>query len=826
MDSLLEPGTKLGRYEICSQLGAGGMGEVYLAEDIKLARKVALKILRSELAAKQDHMRRFTQEAKAAAALNHPNIAHIYEIGESGNLHFIAMEFVDGQTLRDSLKRGETDLKKILRYLQHVAEALAKAHAAGIVHRDLKPDNIMINADGNAKILDFGLAKLIEQPTALGSSDDAATTLTRPMYSTPGAIMGTPSYMSPEQAQGKPVDHRSDIFSFGSILFEAVTGQRPFDGESTVETLHNIIHAPVPAVNEFNLGAPADLTRIARRCLAKDRDERYQSIREAAIELRELRRKVEGSALVDGHTESAAGASVSGSSRSNATILERSPLVASSAQYIFGPTARHKSGVFLLLLLLFGIIGAALYFRSGRGEGAIDSIAVLPFVNQSRDQETEYVSDGLTESIINSLTQLRNVRVIARSSVFHYKGKDKDPLAIGKELGVRALLTGRVMQRGDNLLVSAELIDLRDNKQVWGEQYERKVSDLLAVQRDIARDITANLRLKLSGTEQKSLTKQYTNNAEAYQLYLKGRFYWNERTADAFKKAIEYFNQAIEQDPNFALAYAGLADSYVLLPGYAAGSPEESYPKAKWAAKKALEIDDSLAEAHASLGNSLFLSDWNFADSNREFQRAIELNPNYAAAHHWYGGNLLIMAKFDDAISEMNRAQELDPLSLIINTELGTTYLYARQYDKSIEQLRKTLGMDQSFYYAHYSLGMAYVMKGSVEEALAEYQKARQLNDDPFVLALLGHHYAVSGKKEEALQTTEQLKEISKQRYVPAYALAIIYAELNEKEQAFLWLEKSYQAHEGYVTILKIDPFLDHLRSDPRFADLMRRVGL
>ncbi|HEX6731329.1 MAG TPA: protein kinase [Pyrinomonadaceae bacterium] len=824
MESPLRPGTKLGRYEIHAQLGAGGMGEVYLAEDTKLGRKVALKILPSELAANQLHMRRFTQEAKAAAALNHPNIAHIYEIGESDNLHFIAMEFVDGQTLRDCLKSRETDLKKILRYLQHVAEALAKAHTAGIVHRDLKPDNIMITREGYAKILDFGLAKLLEQPGDLNSLAEASKTLTRPMYSTPGAIMGTPSYMSPEQAQGKPVDHRSDIFSFGSILYEAVTGQRPFDGESIVETLHNIIHAPAPAVKEADVGPPVDLTRIVRRCLAKDQDERYQSITEAAIELRELRRQVEGLALVDAHTNSAASATVSGSSRSNATVSERLP--ASSAEYIVGRIARHKSLAILLLLLLVGIIGGALYFSGRRGESAIDSIAVLPFVNQSRDQDTEYVSDGLTESIINSLTQFRNIRVIARSSVFHYKGKETDPLAIGKELGVRALLTGRVMQRGDNLLVSTELIDLRENRQIWGEQYERKISDLLAVQREIARDITTNLRLKLSGTEQKSLAKQYTNNAEAYQLYLKGRFYWNERRADALKKAIEYFNQAIEQDRNFALAYAGLADTYVLLPGYGAGSPEESYPKAKSAAKKALEIDDDLAEAHAALANSLFLSDWNFAESNREFQRAIELNPNYAAAHHWYGGNLLIMAKFDDAIAEMNRAQELDPLSLIINTELGTTYLYARQYERSIEQLRKTLQMDQSFYFAHYSLGMAYVMKGSVEEGQAEYQKARQLNDDPFVLALLGHSYAVSGKKDEALRTTEQLKEISRQRYVPAYSLAIVYAGLNEKEQAFEWLEKSYKAHEGYVTILKIDPFLDNLRSDARFAALMLRVGV
>ncbi len=820
MKSPLKPGTTIGRYQIDSWIGAGGMGEVYLAEDTRLVRKVALKILPTELASSREHMRRFTLEAKAAAALNHPNIAHIYEIGESNDLHFIAMEFVDGETFSQWLGSGGADIASILRHLQHVAEALAKAHAAGIVHRDLKPDNIMISREGHAKVLDFGLAKLVEQRAARADSTTGGT-VTLPLYSTSGVVVGTARYMSPEQAQGQRVDQRSDIFSFGSILFEALTAKRPFDGESTVDTLYNIIHAPAPLVRNLNAQAPEDLTRIVGRCLAKDPDERYQSIKEPAIELRNVRREVQGRSA-PGITTSSTSAATPG--QTNATVPSHAAPATLSADYIVTGIKRHKASTLAGLLLFLVVVSAAAYFAT-RPSGTIDSIAVLPFVNENGDQESEYVSDGVTESIINSLTRLRNVRVIARSSVFHYKGKGNDPIAIGKELGVRSLLTGRILQRGDNLLVSVELIDLRENKQLWGERYERKLSDLLDVQRDIAREITANLRVRLTGLEQSRLARNYTNNAEAYQLYLKGRFYWNKRTADGFQRSIQYFNQATEQDPNYALAYTGLSDTYVLLPGYGASSPADSYPKAKAAAKKALEIDDELAEAHASMANVLYLSDWNFAESNREFQRAIEINPNYAEAHHWYGGNLLALGIFDESILEMKRAQDLDPLSLIINTELGATYLYARQYDLSIEQLRKTIEMDQSFYYAHYSLGMAYAMKHAHQDALVEYNKARQLND-PYVLALQGHTYAASGKKEESLRTLEALKEISKQRYVPAYGLAIVYAELNEKDQAFQWLEKSYNDHEGYVTILKIDPFLDNLRSDPRFTNLVQRVGV
>jgi len=500
---------------------------------------------------------------------------------------------------------------------------------------------------------------------------------------------------------------------------------------------------------------------------------------------------------------------------------------ASSAEYIVSGIKQHRvAAVIAGAVLLMGAIALGVYLRASRSEVAIESIAVLPFENQNRDPNIDYLSDGLTDTIINSLTQLPNLKVIARSSVFRYKGKQTDAIAVANELGVRAVVTGRIIQRGDSLTVGAELIDARENKQLWGEQYERKVSELMAVQRDIAQEITGNLRLKLSSAEQGRMSRHYTENAEAYQLYLNGRFHWNRRTGEALKKSIEYFNRATEKDPNYALAYAGLADAYVLLPPYSAGSPQESFPRAKAAAKKAIELDETLAEAHTSLAQALYF-EWNFADADKEFRRAITLNPNYATAHHWYGfGNLQSEERFDDAIRELKRAQELDPFSLIINTDLGLTYINAGQYDQAIEQVRKSLEMDQDFYYAHWCLGLAYAMKGSFREAQTEYEKSLQLNDDPYVLAMLGHLFAMLGKRDQALKILRQLEEISRQRYVPTYGFAIIYAELNEKDQAFQWLEKGYQERSTHMIGVKYDPLLKNLRSDPRFAELARRVGV
>ena len=835
----ISPGTKLGRYEIRSKIGAGGMGEVYLAQDTKLDRKVALKILPADLATNQDRMRRFVQEAKSAAALNHPNIAHIYEIGDDKETQFIAMEFVDGPTLREK-SRDRTQVNDLLKYLLQVAEGLAKAHAAGIVHRDLKPDNIMITRDGHAKILDFGLAKLIERAGPQPDPDDKfsqiATAVMPVQHSTPGVVMGTVGYMSPEQAQAKPVDQRSDIFSFGCLLYEAVTGHRAFAGDSVVDTLHKIIHDPAPAITDFNPSAPPELQRVIRKCLAKEPEKRYQTIRDTANDLEEVLAEMKGVSDLDRSVAPSATTIASPKStedrvRSDGTQLVSSP-AASSAEYIVSGIKQHKVAIAViaglaLVTVVVSVTGIGVYLRARKTPVAIDSIAVLPFENQNHDPNTDYLSDGVTESIINSLTQLPNLKVIARSSVFRYKGKESDPVTIGKELGVRAVLVGRMMQRGDNLNISTELVDVRENKQLWGEQYERKAADLMSLQRDIASQIADNLRLKISGEQHNRMMKSYTASPEAYQLYLKGRFYWNKRTGDSLKKSIEYFNRAIEIDPSYALAYSGLADAYGLLPNYNAASPAEAIPKAKAAARKAVELDDSLAEAHTSLATVLIAYDWNVPESTKEFKRAIELNPNYATAHHWYSdGPLAATGRFDEAIAEMKRAQELDPLSLIINAEMGSIYYYARQYDKAIEQLRKTIEMDQSFYYARWNLGQAYEMKGMYPQALAEYETAMRLGNDPGLLGLIGHAHAMSGKREEAMKDLDQLKDISRQRYIPPYSFAQVYAALGDKDEAFKWLEKAYQDRDPGILLIKIDPMFDSLHSDPRFNDLVRRMGL
>ena len=829
----LASGTRLGRYEILSKLGEGGMGEVYLAEDTRLHRKVALKVLPADLASNRDRMRRFEQEATAAAALNHPNIATIHEIGESAGIHFISMEFIDGQTLREKIHRDRAELIKLLRYLQQVAEGLAKAHAAGIVHRDLKPDNVMITRDGYAKILDFGLAKLSEPPAVAGgpAPDNEAPTAMMPQpLSTPGVVMGTVGYMSPEQAQGRAVDHRSDVFSFGCILYEAATGQRAFESESTLDTLHKIVHAPVPLVKDANPTAPADLTRIVRRCLAKDPDQRYQSIREAAIELRELRRELEGAEELDttvppssvGSTISsgtAAGAAASGAQASTAP--------ASSAEYIITGIRQHKLAVVIVLVILvLAGVGLAAYLHARNTEVAIDSIAVLPFVNQSADPDTEYLSDGLTESIINNLTQLSNLRVIPSATAFRYQAKDTDPVTAGKQLGVRAVLTGRMMQRGDNLMISTALVDVRDNKQLWGEQYSRKVADALAVQQEISREISERLQTKLSGEEQRQLTRRDTSNPEAYAFYLKGRYYWNKRTPDNLRKAIEQFQLAADKDPNYALAYVGLADCYSVLPLYVGTPASETLPKARAFAERALQLDNSLAEAHTSLG---FACDglWQWDKSEEEFKRALELNPTYPTGHQWYALLLLDEGRFDEALTEARRAQEFDPLSLAIGQNVTQAYLARGDVNSAITEARKIIELDARYPRGHMFLGLAYLKQGNYTEGIAELRKAADSPErDRSVPSSLGYGYAVSGRRADALAVLKELEANYEKHEAVGQDLAAVYAGLGDKDQAFAWLEKDFQARSGLLgRVLWQQPF-ESLRTDPRFADLRRRMGL
>jgi len=817
------------------------MGEVYLAQDTKLDRKVALKILPADVASNRERMDRFVREAKSAAALNHPNIAHMYEIGESEGTNFIAMEFVDGVTLRDKIHRERTELRKLLRYLQHVAEGLTKAHAAGIVHRDLKPDNIMITGDGHAKILDFGLAKLIElQLTDTNAGDnpgDAATAIMQP-HSTPGVIMGTVGYMSPEQAQGKinEIDQRSDIFSFGCILFEAVTTRKPFEGDSIVKSLHSLIYEPAPQVRDLNPSAPADLQRIIRRCLAKDKEQRYQSIKEVAIELKELRRDLETGADFDTTVPPSFGVPPSGGISSSLRTLPPeggtpNTQSVSSAEYLLTGISKHKrtTGVALAILLVL-ISGAGYWLLRYRGSAggrteAINSIAVLPFQNKSADADTDYLSDGLAESLIFRLSQLPGLKVSPTTSVMRYKGKDTDIAKVASELGVDAVVTGRLVKRGDNLNITVELVDIRNNKSLWGEQYERKMSDLLATQREIAAAITQKLQLKLAGNETKGITKRYTDNNDAYQLYLKGRFYFARRTDEDIRRSIELFQQAIKLDSNFALAYVGVAESYNVMPSYPYMSPNEANPLAKAAVAKALEIDPDLPEAHTVAGMIAATYDWDWGKAEREFKRSLELDPNLAITHYRYAWVYLSpMGRHDEAIAEMKRAMELEPLSLVQGANFAAVYLYARQFDKALDQAKKTYDLDPNLITGQNWMCHAYDVNGMYPQSLAISEKAAQSNRSLF--AVLGYAYAKSGQREKAEAVLKQWKEIEKTKYVANYWVAIVHAALGEKDAAFAELEKAYQAHDWFFQRLRVDPFMDPLRDDPRFKDLVRRLGL
>ena len=831
----------ISHYRIVSKIGAGGMGEVYLAQDMRLDRKVALKILPADVASNRDRMERFIREAKSAAALSHPNIAQIFEIGEHDGTHFIAMEFVEGVTLREKIHRERTELRKLLRHLQHVAEGLAKAHSAGIVHRDLKPDNIMITRDGHAKVLDFGLAKLIEPQLAdanAGDHDNVATAIMK-QQSTPGVIMGTVGYMSPEQAQGqtKEIDQRSDIFSFGCILFEATTGKKPFEGDSIVKSLHSLIYEPAPQIKDLNPTAPADLQRIIRRCLAKDKEQRYQSIKEVAIELKELRRELESGADFDTTVPPPASSATALRTDAGSTIqstVARSgsmPPTASSAEYLVSGIRKHKRSVGVTLAILLVVIsGAGYWFFKYRGSAsggneAINSIAVLPFQNKSDDADTDYLSDGLAESLIFRLSQIPGLKVSPTSSVMRYKGKDTDVAKTANELGVDAVMTGRLVKRGDNLNITVELVDIRNNKSLWGEQYERKMSDLLATQREIAAAITQKLQLKLAGNDTKGISKRYTDNNEAYQLYLKGRFYFARRTDEDIRRSIELFQQAIKLDPKFALAYVGVAESYNVMPSYPYMSPNEANPFAKAAVAKALEIDPDLPEAHTVAGMIAATYDWDWVKAEREFKRSLELDANLAITHYRYAWVYLSpLGRHDEAIAEMKRAMELEPLSLVQGANFAAVYLYARQFDKALDQARKTYDLDPNLVTSQNWMCHSLDVNGMYAESLAISEKAALSNRS--LEAALGYAYAKGGRRQEAEAVLKQWKEIEKTKYVSNYWMAVVHVALGEKDAAFAELEKAYQAHDWFLQRLKVDPFMDSLRNDPRFADLVKRVGL
>ena len=794
-------GELIGHYRIESLIGIGGMGEVYLARDERLGRKVALKLLPERLTADATQLSRFKAEARAASALNHPNILTVYEISVEGNRHFIATEFIEGMTLRASLARGRMNLHDALEIAVQVASALAAAHETGVVHRDIKPENIMLRPDGYAKVLDFGIAKLTEQQPRSDSHEVGTTTV---LQTAPGLVLGTARYMSPEQTRGQTLDARSDIWSLGVVIYEIVGGISPFPGETPSDCIASILKTEPPPLSTVLPDVPVKLQSIVQKALRKNMEERYQTIKEMLTDLRDLKRELEAEGS--------------------------SPQTKARTEPILGKIKRHKRGALLTLaaaILAAAAFGYHFYFVAPALAPNEKSIAVLPFADLSQARDQEYFCDGIHEEILTRLSKIRDLKVISRTSTQRFKSAPKNLPEIARQLGVATILEGTVQKAEGQVRVNVQLINARNDSHLWAEKYDRKLTDIFGVESEIAKAIADTLQAKLSGTEQRAIATRPTENPEAHQLYLKGTFFSNKRTGPDFRTAIEYFKEAIGKDANYALAYAGLADAYALLSLYGGEGPQETVPQAKAAARKAVELEDILPEAHNSLGLLLALYDFDFAQSKKEFERAIELNPNYATAHHQFGNmNLTMVGEFDRAIAEGKRAVELDPLSLIINADLGQNFLLARRYDEAIDQFRKTLAMDPRFYPARCALGEALQLKGQPDEAMVEYQKAAEVTDDPVVLAYLAQGYAKTGQGDKAWNLLSQLEQLATERHVGPFILAMVHLALGENEKAIDDLERAYRDRaDAFIVGIKVEPLLDPLRGDPRFERLVAKVA-
>jgi len=773
------------RYQIIEELGKGGMGKVYKAHDTEVREKIALKLIKPDIAEDKKTIERFRNELKLARKIRHKNVCQMYDLNKEEGAYFITMEYVPGEDLKSMIRMtGQLSVGASLNIVKQVCAGLAEAHKLGVVHRDLKPQNIMIDREGDAHIMDFGIARSLKGKGITGS----------------GVMIGTPEYMSPEQIEGKEVDQRSDIYSLGIILYEMLTAKVPFEGETpfSIGLKHKSEIPKNP--KELNTQIPDDFSRVILKCLDKDVEKRFQSAGELRSELTRIEKGIPSTERI---------------------IPKGKPITSKEITVTF----KLKKLLLPALILVAVVAAAVIIWQFLPQQEPVSplpeqpSIAVLPFVDLSPQEDQAYFCDGLADELINRLSKIEKVRVPARTSVFSFKGKELDIREIGKKLEVETVLEGSVRKAGDKIRITVQLVKVDDGYPLWSEKYDRSMEDIFALQDEISLAIVDNLKIKLLGKEKQELIKGQTQNLEAYDSYLKGRYFWNKRTVEDIKKSVEYFQQAVEDDSKYALAYAGLADSYITLGDWQGLSPKEAFPEARKAAEKALEIDNLLAEAHNALAYVKYIYEWDWPGAERGFKHSISLNPNYATAHQWYAEFLTVMGRFDEALEEIKRARKLDPLSLIINAIGGWPYLYSHKYDQAIEYFKKTLEMDPDFRPAHSYLGRTYIGKGRYKEALREYEIIEDFSG-------VGLAYAKMRKTKEAKLVLTELIERSKNIYIPPSRIAFIYFALGDNDTGFEWLEKEYEERGFNMTRLKVHPELDIVRSDPRFQAWLKKMNL